>query len=162
MQHDRSIWLKARDGDDDYEQERASILREVQNLACAILAGIQPDKMRNMEGFDDDGMIQRFALIPIRRRAEQDVAPSPAQKRALEEMYRGIDKIQPDPQRPFRLTPKGTKRYWHSPTRCRVPEGREPSKAFGTFLGKKPEGFAKWTCCSTWPTMPSKAMRSPG
>jgi hypothetical protein len=63
----RAMWLKAYDGG------RYSLLRvarktvPVPNLSVSILGGIQPERLREMEGLQSDGLLQRFIPVMMRR-----------------------------------------------------------------------------------------------
>jgi hypothetical protein len=79
---DRSYWLEAKDGGGFTVNRRRSKPIVVKNNAVTVLGAIQPDVMRNIgDGLVDDGLLQRFAPVFLRRigvgadvAANQDVA----------------------------------------------------------------------------------------
>lgn len=75
---DRPFWLEAKDGGHYTVNRRTSDPILVENLAVSVLGAIQPEKFRNIcEGLTDDGLLQRFTPIFLRRTGiGEDVAPN--------------------------------------------------------------------------------------
>jgi hypothetical protein len=65
---DRPFWLQAKEGGPFTVNRKTSERICVENCAISVLGGIQPDKIRALKlGMSDDGLLQRFAPITIRR-----------------------------------------------------------------------------------------------
>lgn len=65
---DRPFWLQAKEGGPLTINRKTSDRICVENCAISVLGGIQPDKLRSLKvGMSDDGLLQRFAPILIRR-----------------------------------------------------------------------------------------------
>jgi Protein of unknown function (DUF3987) len=74
---DRAFWLQAKEGGDFTVNRKLSERICVENCAISVLGGIQPDKIRALKlGMSDDGLLQRFTPIVIRRSGNgADIAP---------------------------------------------------------------------------------------
>jgi hypothetical protein len=59
----RAFWLQAYNGGDFTQDRVGRGTIFVRNLSVSILGGIQPDRLRDIHGLTDDGLLQRF--IPV-------------------------------------------------------------------------------------------------
>lgn len=65
----RSTWLKAYDGGPYSVTRVGRQTGIIENLSVSILGGIQPDRLRGMKDLMDDGLLQRFISVMMRRAA---------------------------------------------------------------------------------------------
>ena len=63
---DRAFWLEAYDGGPHVVDRIRRGTQAVENLSASVLGGIQPDKLAEIHGLTNDGLLQRF--IPVMTR----------------------------------------------------------------------------------------------
>jgi hypothetical protein len=72
---DRGFWLQAWSGG-PYSVDRMTRSRRINSLRVSFLAGMQPSRLRELEGLMTDGLMQRFLPVTIRRGVLSGEAPS--------------------------------------------------------------------------------------
>jgi hypothetical protein len=72
---DRGFWLQAWSGG-PYSVDRMTRSRRINSLRVAFLAGMQPSRLRELEGLMTDGLMQRFLPIIVRRGILSGETPS--------------------------------------------------------------------------------------
>ena len=90
---DRAFWLEAYNGGPYVVDrvERGSLA--VENLSASILGGIQPDKLAEIHGLTNDGLLQRF--IPVMTRAGKFRVDAPADTSDYDRLIERLTKMKP-------------------------------------------------------------------
>jgi Protein of unknown function (DUF3987)/Bifunctional DNA primase/polymerase, N-terminal len=130
----RAFWLQAYQGGHFRQDRIGRGTVFVENLSVSILGGIQPDRLRSMHDLTDDGLMQRFIPVLMRRAtAGEDRPPCPEVEQYNELIRRSLEA----PPRSFRLTEAGYRMREAAAEKYQDYAGNEAYGAgFAQFAGK--------------------------
>jgi Protein of unknown function (DUF3987) len=90
---DRAFWLEAYNGGPHVVDRIKRGTQAVENLSASILGGIQPDKLAEIHGLTNDGLLQRF--IPVMTRGGRFRVDAPADTSDYDHLIERLMKMQP-------------------------------------------------------------------
>jgi hypothetical protein len=141
---DRPFWLQAKEGGPLTINRKTSERICVENCAISVLGGIQPDKIRALKlGMSDDGLLQRFAPVIIRRDGNGlDIPPDSATVERLALAATGIADSENDVL--FRFSPEADAEL-HTIEAFKAKEIARPdsSAMLRQWLDKMPNEFGR-------------------
>ena len=138
---DRSIWLAAHGGG-PYRQDRIGAgSRSVGNLSCGILGAFQPQRLAEIGRLDSDGLLQRFLpVMMLAARHSRDEPIDPQATTRFKTLLADITALSPTP---FLTFDDEARAVWlaFEHTMTDFSAIKDPSPAFGAFLGKQARSF---------------------
>jgi hypothetical protein len=90
---DRAFWLEAYNGGPHIVDRIKRGTQAVENLSASILGGIQPDKLAEIYGLTNDGLLQRF--IPVMTRGGRFRVDAPADTSDYDQLIERLMKMKP-------------------------------------------------------------------
>jgi hypothetical protein len=108
---DRPFWLQAKEGGRYTVDRRTSDAVSVENLAIGVLGGIQPEKIKSLSsGLSDDGMLQRFIPIILKRTGPgEDTPAAPNLREAVNRL--AFDLVDSERAGLFRFSPAADQEF---------------------------------------------------
>ena len=90
---DRAFWLEAFDGGPHVVDRIRRGTQAVENLSASVLGGIQPDKLAEIHGLTNDGLLQRF--IPVMTRGGRFRVDASADTSYYDQLIERLIKMKP-------------------------------------------------------------------
>jgi hypothetical protein len=90
---DRAFWLETYNGGPHVVDRIKRGTQAVENLSASILGGIQPDKLAEIHGLTNDGLLQRF--IPVMTRGGRFRVDAPADTSDYDQLIERLMKMKP-------------------------------------------------------------------
>ena len=90
---DRAFWLEAYDGGPHVVDRIRRGTQAVENLSASVLGGIQPDKLAEIHGLTNDGLLQRF--IPVMTRGGRFRVDASADTTDYDQLIERLMKMKP-------------------------------------------------------------------
>jgi len=141
---DRPLWLQAKEGGPYTVDRKGHDTIRVDNLAISVLGGIQPSKIKSLgAGLAEDGMLQRFLMITVKRQGiGEDVASNKQYAEALEQVAAAI--VESEQRGVFKFTPEGDceKRILEEFQQTEINRSGAPP-ALRQWLDKTPNEFGR-------------------